>query len=415
MNNHSKHRRVAAIALIMLTSGGLITQVEAAGAQVDRSGTAAARVDDPARAAGGSGRAPRSTDAGSGAAFAMTNRTTGNEIITYRRAASGELTRVGRVSTRGAGIGTDLDTQGGLRLSKDHRLLYAVNAGTDTVSVFAVAGTRLRFLQKVYAGDEPTSLTVHRDLLYVLNSSVAGNGIRGFRVRADGTLRSLFGSERLLSSPIAVPGQVEFSPDGRLLVVSQKTTNTLLRPPNAIDTFTVRRNGLTSALPRRESSHGVRPFSLAFRDDRQLVVAESFNAAAAASALSSYRVSSTGALRVTSGSVRNHQTDTCWVVVTDDDRYAYTANFGSGTISSYRFTASGKATLLKGRAASLGISSQPVDLDFAFHSRYLYLLLRGTGGVAPFGVRPDGGLVRLGPVVRGGLPVADGASGLAVY
>lgn len=123
-----------------------------------------------------------------GAAFAMTNRSTGNEIVTYRRAANGALTRVGSVSTRGRGIGTDLDTEGPLRLSSDYRFLYAVNAGTDDVSVFSVTGTHLTFLQKVYAGDEPNSLTINRNLLYVLDGSVAGNGIRGFKVASDGTL-----------------------------------------------------------------------------------------------------------------------------------------------------------------------------------------------------------------------------------
>lgn len=349
-----------------------------------------------------------------GAAFAMTNRSTGNEIVTYRRAADGALTREGSVSTRGKGIGTDLDTQGGLRLSRDHRFLYAVNAGSDDVTVFAVNGTHLRFVQKVYAGDEPNSLTLHGDLLYVLDGSVAGNGIRGFRVASGGRLSPLAHSFRALSSPIAVPGTVQFSPDGRLLLVTEKTTNVEMSPPNAIDVFTVRRGGLASALPKRDSSHGVRPFSLAFRSDHQLVVAESFNAAPEKSAVSSYRVSSNGRLHVLSGSVRNHQTDTCWIVVTQDDRYAYTANFGSGTISGYRFDPTGHARLIDGKAAFLGITSQPVDLDLAAGSRYLYLLLRGTGGVAGFSIQSDGGLTPLG-VVKGALPVADGASGLAVY
>jgi 6-phosphogluconolactonase (cycloisomerase 2 family) len=345
----------------------------------------------------------------------MTNRSGRNEIITYRRAANGELTRVGRVPTRGHGIGVDLDTQGGLRLARGHRFLYAVNAGSDTISVFSVSGTKLRFLQKVYAGDQPTSLSVHRRLLYVLDSSVAGNGIRGFRVRQNGTLKPLVGSERLLSSPIAVPGQVEFSPDGKLLVVPHKTTNVLLTPQNAIDVFRVKSDGSTSALPKREASHGLRPFSLAFRSDSELVVTEAFNAAPGASAVSSYRVSSAGDLNVISGSVANRQTDACWVVITEDDRYAFVANFGSGTISSYEFTPNGAVRLLAGNAASLGITSQPVDLDLAAKSRYVYLLLRGTGGVAAFKVQDDGSLNRKGPIVTGGLPVADGASGLAVY
>jgi len=349
-----------------------------------------------------------------GAAFAMTNRSTGNQIITYRRAENGALTRVGSVSTRGNGIGTDLDTQGSLRLSDDHRFLYASNAGSDNITVFSVDGTRLTFLQKVYAGDEPNSLTIHRNLLYVLDGSVAGNGIRGFRRASDGTLRPLPHSFRLLSSPIAVPGEVAFSPDGHLLLVTQKTTNVLLSPKDAIDVFRVASDGLASPLPSREASHGLRPFSLAFRNDGRLFVAESFNAAPGRSAVSSYRVSSTGNLNVISGSIDNRQTDTCWIVITKDGRYAFTANFGSGTISSYRLGSTGQVRLLDGKAAFLGALSQPVDLAFSDNSRYLYLLLRGTGGVAAFKVQDDGGLGRLG-VVTGGLPVADGASGLAAF
>jgi 6-phosphogluconolactonase (cycloisomerase 2 family) len=351
---------------------------------------------------------------GEGAAFAMTNRSTGNAIVRYKRAANGTLTRVGSVSTRGTGIGTDLDTQGALRLSDDHRFLYAANAGSDDVTVFSVQGTQLTFLQKIYAGDLPNSLTIHDNLLYVLDGSVAGNGIRGFRVRWDGTLRPIANSFRLLSSPIAVPGEVAFSPDGRLLVVTQKTTNVSLTPKNAIDVFLVNSDGLPSAVPKRNRSYGLRPFSLAFRNNSQLLVVEAFNAVPRASAASTYHVSANGNFSVLSGSVRNYQTDACWVVITKDGRYAFTANFGSGTISSYRFNSAGEIRLVEGKAAFLGLLSQPVDLALTPNSRYLYLLLRGTGGVAAFEVQDDGGLSARG-VVTGGLPVADGASGLAVY
>ena len=362
----------------------------------------------------GADSAPTRLGPDEGAAFAMTNRSTDNEIISYRRAANGALTRVGSMSTRGNGIGTDLDTQGALRLSADNRFLYAANAGSDDVTVFSVNGTQLTFLQKVYAGDEPNSLTINGNLLYVLDGSVAGNGIRGFRRTADGTLTPLPFSFRLLSSPIAVPGQVEFSPNGRFLLVTQKTTNVLLTPPDAIDVFRVLPGGLTLPMPKRMASNGLRPFSLAFRNDSQLLVVESFNAADGASAASSYRLTDNGTLEVISGSIPNQQTDTCWVVITKDGRYAFTANFGSGTISSYRFAPNGQVVLVEGNAAFLGMDSQPVDLALSADSRYLYLLLRGTGGVASFRIQDDGGLSPLG-VVTGGLPVADGASGLAVF
>lgn len=393
MVSHQKKVAVGAVSLAALFSTVAIGQAQGSGVGADALPQAHSR---------------------EAAAFAMTNRIADNRIITYRRAPNGALTRVGSVSTRGHGIGTDLDTQGGLRLSSDHRFLYAVNAGSDEVTVFSVDGTKLTFRQKVYAGDEPNSLALHRNLLYVLDGSVAGNGIRGFRVAANGRLAPLSSSFRALSSPIAVPGQVEFSPDGRTLLVTHKTPNRLLSPIDAIDAFSVRANGLTSALPRRDHSHGLRPFSLAFRKDGKLVVAESFNADLGRSALSSYRLSRDGMLNTISGSVRNKQTDTCWVVITKDGRYAFTANFGSGTISSYRFDSTGRVRLIKGRAAFLGKLSQPVDVALSADSHYLYLLLRGTGGVAAFGIGNNGSLRPLG-TVTGGLPVADGASGLAAF
>lgn len=393
MGTHVKKLAVGALTLIMLF--GVLTIAQA-------------------QESDGADSAPTRLGPDEGAAFAMTNRSTDNEIISYRRAANGALTRVGSMSTRGNGIGTDLDTQGALRLSADNRFLYAANAGSDDVTVFSVNGTQLTFLQKVYAGDLPNSLTIHGNLLYVLDGSVAGNGIRGFRRTADGTLRPLPFSFRLLSSPIAVPGQVEFSPDGRFLLVTQKTTNVLLTPPDAIDVFRVLPGGLTLPMPQRMASNGLRPFSLAFRNDSQLLVVESFNAAPEASAASSYRLTDNGTLEVISGSIPNQQTDTCWVVITKDGRYAFTANFGNGTISSYRFAPNGQVVLVEGKAAFLGMDSQPVDLALSTDSRYLYLLLRGTGGVASFRIQDDGGLSPLG-VVTGGLPVADGASGLAVF
>lgn len=351
--------------------------------------------------------------AGEGAAFAMSNATRDNRIVSHRRGADGSLTNAGNVSTRGKGIGVDLDTQGPLRLSEDHRFLYAVNAGSDDVTVFAVNGTQLTFLQKVYAGDQPTSLTVHDDLVYVLDGSVASNSIRGFRRGANGQLTAINGSIQPLSSPIAVPGDIEFSPAGTRILVTEKTTALTLTPSIALDSFNIDNRGVASPATRVASS-GIRPFSLAFRNDEQVLVAESFDASAGRSAVSSYTVNRNGGLKVRNSSVPNHQTDTCWIIITHDGRYAYTANFGSGTISQYSIAADGTVTLTRGVAAYLGADSQPVDLAQTADSHYVYLLLRGTGAVASFSVE-NGGWLKPVNLTAHGLPVADGASGLAVY
>lgn len=340
-----------------------------------------------------------------GVVFAMTNATEGNEIVRYARLEGGRLIRLRRnVPTRGLGIGVDTDTQGPLRMSENGRYLYAVNAGSDSISVFRVFGVFLRLIQVVDAGDQPLSLTIHGNLLYSMDGSVAGNGIRGFRISNDGTLTQLPDSFRALSSPIAVPGEVRFSPDGQKIFVTEKTTNTILSPQNAIDVYTIDSNGYASETPVRADSFGLRPFAMDFRNDGKLIVVESFNAEPNLAAASSYDVNSDGTLSVISGSVPNGQTDTCWVVISNDQQYAYTANFGSGTISSYQIASDGSLILIQDAAASTGATSQPVDIILSRDGQYLYQLLRGTGAVAAFQVVGDGTLTPLG-ITTGGLPV----------
>jgi 6-phosphogluconolactonase len=80
-----------------------------------------------------------------GAVFVMTNAVDKNEVIAYRRASDGTLQEAGRFSTGGRGSGGNndpLESQGSLRLSEDHSLLFAVNADSGSVSVFSVHGSQ---------------------------------------------------------------------------------------------------------------------------------------------------------------------------------------------------------------------------------------------------------------------------------
>jgi hypothetical protein len=63
------------------------------------------------------------------------------------------------------------------------------------------------------------TLIVDHDLLYVLNAGGTGN-ISGFIISKRGRLAPLPDSTRPLSSATSGPGQVQFSPDGGLLVVT---------------------------------------------------------------------------------------------------------------------------------------------------------------------------------------------------
>ncbi len=106
---------------------------------------------------------------GVGAVYVLTNAATGNGVTIFSRESNGALKREGTVATGGRGTGGLLDAQGSLILSQGNEWLFAVNPGSDDISVFAVVeGSGLILLDRVPSGGErPISLTVSEDLLYV--------------------------------------------------------------------------------------------------------------------------------------------------------------------------------------------------------------------------------------------------------
>jgi len=77
-----------------------------------------------------------------GAVFVQTDNTAGNQVVAYRRADDGTLSLAGTYSTGGLGgqltgsVVDHLASQGSLQFDRRHGLLFAVNAGSNTVSVF---------------------------------------------------------------------------------------------------------------------------------------------------------------------------------------------------------------------------------------------------------------------------------------
>jgi 6-phosphogluconolactonase (cycloisomerase 2 family) len=337
-----------------------------------------------------------------GAVYVLTNSATENAVAVFDRSADGSLTPAGTVATGGQGAGSGLGSQGALAMSDDQRWLFAVNAGSDEVSVFRVRDDGLRLTDKVASGgDRPISLTVYDDLLYVLNAGDPGN-ITGFRLD-DGKLKAISGSTQPLSNSGsgAAPGpaQVQFNPDGDLLVVTEKATN-------LIDTYAVDEHGRAHS-PKTYPSAGTTPFGFAFDKRDHLIVSEAFGGAVGASALSSYDVDDSK-LEVITASAPTHQTAACWVVVTKHGRYVYTTNAGSNAISAYRIGRDGALSLLgDGNAGATGQS--PIDMGLSRNSRYLYALSGGSHSISIFRIKSDGSLTPQGEA--GGLPA--GAVGVA--
>lgn len=217
-----------------------------------------------------------------GAVYALTNSAQANAVAVFRRDANGSLDPAGTVPTGGRGNGQQLGSQGALA-GGSRRRLFAVNAGSNSVSVLQVTSDGLRLVETAPSGGtKPISLTVHGDLLYVLNAGGRGN-IAGFRIGEGGELRAIAGSRRPLSTSAAGPAEAHFSPDGDLLVVTEKATNT-------IDTYRVRDDGVADG-PVAHPSAGMTPFGFTFDRRGHLLVSEAFGGTPGQSAVSSYRLS----------------------------------------------------------------------------------------------------------------------------
>jgi 6-phosphogluconolactonase len=346
--------------------------------------------------------AAASAQARDGAVFTIGNDATRNEVLAFRRANDGRLQVADSFPTGGRGSGGGLGSQGALVLSQDGRLLFAVDAGSDEVSSFAVDGTSLRQVGHVSSGGtRPISLTVHDDLLYVLNAGGEGN-ITAFAVGEGGALAALPGSRRPLSGNSTEPAQIEFTPDGEHLVVTEKATDRLVVYP-------VRDDGRTEGPVVHRSSGGT-PFGFAFRRDGLLVVSEAFGGAPGSSAVSSYApLDDDGALGPISASVPDHETAACWVAITTNGRTAFVSNTGSGSISAYRIRRDGRLALQESVAGSTGAGSAPIDMALSRGSVFLYALDSGSAAISVFRVQPGGGLEPVPGV--SGLPRA--AVGLA--
>jgi 6-phosphogluconolactonase (cycloisomerase 2 family) len=338
-----------------------------------------------------------------GAVYVMSNSSDGNEVVVFQRDFDGRLTLAGAYATAGFGSGDQIDplgSQGSLILSRNHRWLFAVNAGSDDISVFRVGRQSLVLTDRIYSGGQfPVSLTLFRNLLYVLNAgrNGAGAGIAGFRLGRDGELEQLSNATRALA-----PGgyhQVGFDPRGDALVVTQGDPN----GENAILVFAVDDNGLPGAAPVVSPSVGVVPFGFIFDWRGHLLVAE-----AGSGALSSYEIQDDGTLEVISGSVANGNKATCWIAGTWFGG-VFTANTGSDNISSYRANFGTGQVHLKDAAAASG--NKPIDMAITADGRFLYVLNAADGTVGAFRISPYGGLKDLGTV--SGLPPVF-AQGIAV-
>ena len=404
-----------------------------------------------------------------GALFVMTNspdRSRGNEIAMFNRTPNGDLSFVGYFPTGslnvvapqfGAGpsptaqifkLATNgklplvvasadgLGSSNSLILSQDNLCLFAVNAGSNTVSSFRVLPNSLSRISVASSrGVFPVSLTEFDNTLYVLNAGEEGS-LAGFRVDINCALIPFDGVVSLkdvldpasFDTPapgevLTTPAQASFTPDGQRLVLSIKglagadfdpTTGTLLSLPNGrMVVFSVGADGQLSApvvTPFSFANKTGGPFSFIFADAETVIVVH-----ANSGTVASYTIKPDNKLELLSDVLPTGEFAPCWL--SSNGQFVYTASFGApsgvlkilgspgkpdanGVLNGFRINADGTLASVGAPAGYPYPDPGPGHsgnhaIDVRVVGRFLYFVQPRLGMVGRWTITEDGALVDL--------------------
>lgn len=363
-----------------------------------------------------------------GGVYAMTNDFDQNSILAYARRPNGTIMFLD--SFRTGGKGGDLGNGNGVDplvsafsviMTPDYRFLFAVNAGSNSISVFKVLSNfklRLMSTRKV-AGFGPVSIAYSRNILYVASADADGKFeslndqrgvLSGFKLTKFGFLIPLFKSSRALSSR---PSAIQFSPDGQSLLVSFVNTGSAALNTTEVEeiaTYAVFPTGQLSASPIDTATSTIfnnedrrnLPSAIGFETVRvekaQYVVVTEARALSFDGNVAPSQTSSVSTWRLTDKhklvpvqldvfvgtSVTSGQRASCWIEFSKSMSRFWVANTASGTLSSFSFEA-GRSTLVSEEEATVPV---PIDLWRSVDGKFLYQLYNGN--IAVFEIQERG-------------------------
>jgi 6-phosphogluconolactonase (cycloisomerase 2 family) len=359
-------------------------------------------------AAGGTASADqnRHDDHRGQALFLETDAASGNQVLSYQRGGDGTISFAGSYATGGDGAtatgatADPLASQGGLTLINDNTELVATNPGSNSVTVFAVDGSRLTFLQQIGSqGQFPASVASYGDWVSVLNAGGAGS-VAQFRLRGhfldpgSVQVRSLGLSNTNPPDFHHGAGEVAYTPNGQDLIIATKLST------NAYDVFSVGHHGELGTTPVVTAANNALPFAFTFDSAGNVVAAEASN-----SSVSTYAVNGNGTL-TSLGTVSDGGIALCWI--SGANGYFYGSNSGSSTVSSFDENGAGAPQLVNATAATghAGTTDSVVSPD----GKYFYVESGGAGTIDAFAIGTDGSLTQIESVYN--LPKAS--EGIAV-
>jgi 6-phosphogluconolactonase (cycloisomerase 2 family) len=376
---------------------------------------------------------------GDGGHLYMQTNETRNAVIHYRRSASGVITEVERIPTRGSGSGVfrpiyeangpnAFEGAGSVILTSDRRFLFTTNGGDNSVSSFSVGKDGHLTLLDV----KPTGNAVQgksgtakslaycpsKRTLYVLHS-FGPDHIRLMSVNDDGklTARPERYSVNTQSKTDRVSTMTVLSPDEKFLLVDLNFDNRPLtnpngtqkfvlaneRDPDGLVVFPVGGDGALGA-PSFHDAGGAAPFYIAFLHGRPNTF---INATAAGNGLVMSSIDADGRIRigplVPINTSAGKPSELCWLSVSPDDKLVFGTSFGYSDISSFRIDGN-EVGIAKDpasakvpgdgsfRAINGTVSSGPSDNWITPDGAYLYQIYGNASKLVGYATQPDGSL-----------------------
>ena len=319
----------------------------------------------------------------------MNNSAASNAVLAFQPQSDGSLLEVGTYATGGTGTGGGLGNQAALAFSDDQKLLFVVNAGSNDFSVFQITATGLTLASRTPSGGtHPISISERNGIVYVLNLTSRAtppgvDSISGFQVDPTGAIVTpIANSTRPLSAASTTAAQVAISPDGKVVLVTERGTA-------IIDAYPLDATGVAAAKPVLNPSAGPIPFGFQFLDATHVLVSEEGTDGA-----SSYTVSPQGTLTPISRSVPTSQAAVCWLAITPNLQFAYTGNTSGASVSGFSIASDASLHLLVSGGLSAPTAGGALDLTVSSDSKYLYVVLN-SGGLETFRINSDGSLTQV--------------------
>ena len=380
-----------------------------------------------------------------------------NAIIHYERGATGALTEVERIGTRGAGSGefkpisgqesapNAFEGAGSIIFSPDRRFLFTTNGGDNSVSSFRVnedgrltlldvkptgnpvegksgtakslafaPSTRTLFVLHSFGPDHLRLMSVDaagkltaRPERYTVNTYSKRNRVATMVVVSPKEELVLVGTT--FDEPIALTG---LYPDGSPILWVQRAGGALhsiasnAPDPDGLAAFPLQKDGSLGTAKFYDAKGGS-PFYIAFLNKRPdtFIVGYAVGDGCSMCTIEKDGTVSIGEL-VKIDTSAGVPTELCWLAVSPDDRTVYATNFGYSNICSYRINGHGleiardpACPKVPGDGTARGlngtVTSGPADSWITSDGAYLYQIYGNAAKLIGYATQPDGSLTEV--------------------